>query len=439
MKKIYSALILAFLIMSGYASAAQADLLFTRQDQSYSNTALGIIQGANDPTSPLVSNIGGNAGQGIYPFLNNNGKFRVAVSLYTLNTKDVINIYNPGTQANWGNKGSWTWPLKEVTTSLSNIRSMTSTGDYLYGTAYDVPLVNRVTTANDSFTEDKVYTFVPNGQANAHGEGLVAYGGNVFAIFSQVVGDPWTNGTYLANRLIKFDAELNVVASSDMAGKNLDGFTPGSYIRSGKDLYVATLGGVQQFSSEWNPESGIEIVNLNTMEINQVVSADTVTKSDPSFKHMFTALAISGDKVYVQATKWTSDDPYKPGYSIRIYETSKEELAKGNIGTLAKEFTGTYGWRCALLYDDVTGYLWCGIGYSLWRYDGNEWKEFNENSLGGIISAYVPMSAADDQIDPEPQPEGSSGGGGGCSGGIAGTVLLTLLPLFVISRKRRFF
>ncbi|MGN0881357.1 Synerg-CTERM sorting domain-containing protein [Cloacibacillus porcorum] len=426
--------------MSGCYSPASADLLYTRQDQSYSNTALGIIQGANDPVSPLVSNIGGNMGQGLYPFLNNNGKFRVAVSLYTINAKDVINIYNPGTQATWGNKGSWTWPLKEVTTTLSNIRGMTSTGDYLYGVAYDVPVVNRVTTANDSFAEDKVYTFVPDGQADAHGEGLTAYGGDIFAIFSQVEGDPWTDGVYLPNKLVKFDSELNAVASMDMKGKNLDGSSPGSYVRSGKNLYVATLGGVQPFGDGWNPESCIEIVNLNTMEVSQAVSADTVSKSDPTFKHMFTALAVCGEKVYVQATRWTSVDPYTPGYNIRIYETSKDELAKGNIGTLIKTFAGEYGWRCALVYDDVTGYLWSGTGYSICRYDGSEWKEFNENSLGGIISAYVPMSATDDQIDPEPTPDGGgSGGGGGCNGGMGMMALAALIPVLIVSRRKRFF
>ena len=48
------------------ASSASADLLYTRQDQSYANTALGIIQGDGAPVSPLVSNLGGNQGQGIY-------------------------------------------------------------------------------------------------------------------------------------------------------------------------------------------------------------------------------------------------------------------------------------------------------------------------------------------------------------------------------------
>ena len=28
-----------------------------------------------------------------------------------------------------------------------------------------------------------------------------------------------------------------------------------------------------------------------------------------------------------------------------------------------------------LVYDPERDYLWAGVGYSLWRYDGSNWKE----------------------------------------------------------------
>ena len=80
MHKKFTALLLALCLLA-ISLPARADLLFTRQDNSYANTALGIIQGSGVPVSPLVSNMGGNAGQGIYPFKNADGYFRVAVTL----------------------------------------------------------------------------------------------------------------------------------------------------------------------------------------------------------------------------------------------------------------------------------------------------------------------------------------------------------------------
>ncbi len=86
----------AALCLAAFSIPANADLLFTRQDNGYSNTALGIFHGTSAPVSPLISNMGGNAGQGLYSFKNADGAFRVAVSLYTGNGTDVISIYDPG-------------------------------------------------------------------------------------------------------------------------------------------------------------------------------------------------------------------------------------------------------------------------------------------------------------------------------------------------------
>ena len=68
---------------------------------------------------------------------------------------------------------------------------------------------------------------------------------------------------YAPNQLVKLDRDLNVLARKPMLGKNLDGFTPGAYIRQGNLLYIATLGGVQPFGNTYNPESCVEIVNLD--------------------------------------------------------------------------------------------------------------------------------------------------------------------------------
>lgn len=390
-RRIYAAFIFMLLAAFCIASSASADLLYTRQDQNYANTALGIIQGDGAPVSPLVSNMGGNQGQGIYQFTDANGESRVAVSLYTYGgASDVINIYNPDASSNWAKASAWNAPV-EVTTSLLNIRRIVSSGSYLYGISYDNHSVNRMAASGDRYAEDKTDSYT-EADKDTHGEALVAYNRNLYAIFSVASGDVWTNnGTYLANKLVKFDEELNRVQTVEMNGKNLDGGAAGAYTLSGNKLYVATLGGVQQFDTKWNPESSIEIVNLDDMTITQPVTAQAMNEKDPTFKHMFKAVVTAGDKVYVQATRWASED-YKPGYSVRIYETTENALASGDLGKVIKEFTGDKGWSSAMLYDAENEALWCGIGYDLWRYDGSAWKQYDQDALGGRISAFTAVT-----------------------------------------------
>lgn len=390
-RRIYAAFIFMLLAAFCIASSASADLLYTRQDQSYANTALGIIQGDGAPVSPLVSNLGGNQGQGIYQFTDGNGESRVAVSLYTSGgASDVINIYNPDASSNWAEASAWNAPV-DVTTSLLNIRRIVSSGSYLYGISYDNYSVNRMAASGDRYAEDKTDSYTEAGKAT-HGEALVAYNRNLYAIFSVASGDVWKNGTYLANKLVKFDEELNRVQTVEMKGKNLDGGAAGAYTLSGNKLYVATLGGVQQFNTNWNPESSIEIVNLDDMTITQPVTARAMNAKDPNFKHMFKAVVTAGDKVYVQATRWASEDAYKPGYSVRIYETTENALASGDLGKVIKEFTGNTGWSSSMLYDEENKAIWCGIGYDLWRYDGSAWKQYDQNALGGRISAFAAVT-----------------------------------------------
>ena len=91
-RKILAAFVFLLSAIFCITGSASADLLYTRQDNSNSNTELGIIQGNDDPVCPLVSNMGGYAGQRIYQFANSEGKQRLAVSLYTMGSNDVINM-----------------------------------------------------------------------------------------------------------------------------------------------------------------------------------------------------------------------------------------------------------------------------------------------------------------------------------------------------------
>ena len=80
MRKRFFSILALILALAFPVAPAGAELIFTRQDNSYANTALGIVLGDGAPIHPLVSNMGGNQGQGIYPFVNADGNFRVAIT-----------------------------------------------------------------------------------------------------------------------------------------------------------------------------------------------------------------------------------------------------------------------------------------------------------------------------------------------------------------------
>lgn len=422
------------------ALPAHADLLFTRQDNGYSNTALGIFHGSDAPVSPLVSNMGGNSGQGIYQFRNADGNYRIAITLYSGNGTDVISIYDPGEQTSWVNQSAWKSPIREATTTLHNTRVIAELDGNLYATAYDIPIVSRITTAGDVYKQDKKYDYIHNdSKYNGHGEALVAYNGALYAIFTGS-NDPWDlkNGSYRLNELVKLDKDLNEIELVQMDGKNLDGFTPGAYCLKGNELYVATLGGVQPFGDKWNEESRIEVADLDTMEVTTLVTAKDVNAVDPNFHHMFNSVIFAGDKIYIQATQWTSDTEYSEGYSILLYETTEERLKNGDIGELVKEFNGDYGYRVGLVYDEATNYLWVAAGYDIWRYDGNVWTQFGSNAMSGNISAFTAVDNGGSMSPAEPEETGGGsggGGGGGCNAGSAAIALLALVPL--LARRGR--
>lgn len=437
-RKILAAFVFVLSAIFCITGSASADLLYTRLDNSYSNTELGIIQGNDDPVCPLVSNMGGNAGQRIYQFANSEGKQRLAVSLYTMGSNDVINIYDLDSPDSLIDTSAWKEPVSEATSSLQNVHSLASSGSYLYGIAYDNSYISRITTENDSYTEDKTYQYVDENGADIHGEAVVAHGGNVYAIFSSATGDVWSDGQYNHNKLIKFDADLNVLDTVEMKGKNLNGGTEGGYVLSDGKLYVATLGGVQKYDgAEWNPESSIEIVDLESMTVSQPVTAQAMNEKDPTFKHMFSAVAVDGDTVYVQAVRWQSEET-DDEYSIRIYKTTKEALKSGDLGELVEDFGDHDGYKTGMLYDEDADALWCGIGYDLQRYDvtKGEWKQYGSQALGGNLSAFAVLAKDTTPAGPD-TPSGSGGSGGGCNGGFAALSLIALAPLALLRRRTR--
>ena len=403
---------------------ASADVLFMRQT-NFSNTALGVINGGSEPVSPLITNMGGDYGQGIFGYTNAEGGYRVAISLYGPGAAaDTINIYSPGAEADWSKPDVWEKPAAEFTTSLLNTRTMREMGGYLYGISYGNPIVSKISTSSDDYREVATREFKPDDEEyTAHGEGLVAYNGSLYAIFSAAKGS-YGNYSYMPNTLIKLDANLEVTTTLALKGLNFDGGSQGAYALSGSTLYVASVGGNQPYGT-LNEKSAIEAVDLSAMTAKTLLTAADVYKKDSTFNHFFKAVVPAGDKIYIQAVEWKADFS---GYSMRVYETTADKLAAGDIGTMIKDFTGK-GWTAGMSYDPATGYLWAATGTSINRYDGSEWKTFDNNALQGDLTQFAIAN-----VPAAPTPD--SGSSGGCNAGVPAFMALALIPLFLRGKKR---
>lgn len=392
--------ILALIAAAVLVSApAQADILFTRQTTYSDPVSLGIIVGDGEPFSPLQSNMGGNTGNRIFPFRDAEGNLRIALTFYTgvgQSANDTIDIFNPGARANWGVPANWNTPIKQFTCSTKNVRALATIGSYMYTTGYDKAVVSRVVMTGDSYVENKVWQHPEI--TGKHGEGLFAYNGYIYAIITDTTGDPMKpTVAYSPNQIWKFDKDLNVIASAEMQGRNMDGQQGGIYTRVGNKLYVCSFGGYQETGGGYNGNTTIEVCDLDTLECTVLATGKEIQeKQDPDWHYMFSGLAFVNSKVYIHGTTWTAPEGQEGSHEMVVYETTEERLLAGDIGERmpGASFVGDYGVQMGLTYDPETGYLWAREGDSIQRLnpDGT-WTEFDQNALKGSLTDAAPIYA----------------------------------------------
>jgi Synergist-CTERM protein sorting domain-containing protein len=445
------ALILAFAL--ALAPAACADILFTKTGNNPGDPVeIGLIEGEGTVTKTLVSNLGGSSGHTITSFTDASGDFRVAVSLYTYgtNTPDTINIYSPGPKENWSTPETWT-PIQEFKDhSLQNVRGFAGMGDFLYGVAYDKPAVSKILASGSEYTEVAVYDdFTPPAGADAiRTEGIAAYNGNVYVVASCSSGDIGSavKGKYLNNVIYKFDRDLNLVASADLEGVNFDGWTRGASMRVGNRLITANIGGVQPGNA--NPaalveKSSVEVINLDTLKSEKLITAREVNEADATFRHMFSAVTAAPDgTVFIQAKQFVSDEyGFLPLIGIRIYKTTPEKLAEGDLGDVMYDSDldmYPMGYLAGMEYDGDSGLLWIAEGWNFKSWDGSEWSDFGAMTIGGNHAGFAVIKPEGNMEPMPPLPEpAKSGSSGGCNAGFGALLLLALTPLCLKTGKRK--
>lgn len=454
MKRWLSGMLLFALVLA-FGAPASANLLYTAQTY-YSNTKLGKID-VDTATLLTPNSIGGNWGQGIFPFRDAQNRNRVAVTLYQ-GGADTIKILDPLSF-------SWSTPVATVSNDAqSNIRKMVSLGQYLYGISYgnnpyggqpsDIANVRRFDMTGDNYVFDNNtgFAYTP-AVGQGHGEGLVAFNNHLYAILSTTMGGyPFT---YAPNKLVKLNADLNVVTSIDLGGKNTDGGTPSAYFLSptdemsvsSADLYITSWGGYQPTDTSYNPESQIERVNLNNLNHRTLVTGEWMRRRDPTWNHHFTAVAIHGRSAYIQATTWNRlPGTGGIGGQVRIYKRDPVLIENLLPWHKIQSLNTDGGWRVGMVVDG--NYLYVAAGRNLYCYrlpvmSYSVPTVFGPNgtiSLGGDISAFafVPylrdrVSAAEAALKELKQAKADAGdekdSGGGCDAGFGWLLLLTVVPI----------
>ncbi|MBQ9881711.1 MAG: SYNERG-CTERM sorting domain-containing protein [Synergistes sp.] len=415
------ALVLA-LCMALTVSPAMADILYTAST-NWNTDRFGLIKGDADPTKDVVTNLGGDAGSGVFSFKNADKKARVAVSQYAYAGNDTVWFYDPETT-------DWSAPMKEAVSPVKNVHHMVAEGKYLFAAGYDDASVGRFDMTADEFApDDKTFTCTPEEPGyTAHAERLAAHNGSIYAIFTASSGS-YPNYVYAYHKLVKLKEDLTEEASAPLKGKNLDGANVGSTLQVGKDLYVASIGGSQDTSGLFNTDSMIEKVDLETLTSETLITAADAAEKDKEWGYNFYGLAKDGDKIYVLAACWNGSWPESGTDNVLIYETTAEKLGNGDLGEKIATLSTKTGYSLGIEYDSESKLLWVSAGDSMYKYDGTDFKEFDKTALGGDMAKFAALKAS--EVTP------SDGGSSGCNSGFGALALLALLPLIASKRGKK--
>ncbi len=396
--------------------SAWGGVVYTVVDDTYSSGSMGKVPMSasgvpGTPVKNVVTNLGGD--HHVYGFRNEANSLRVLLAQYTNGKADTVWIYDA--------LGEYRAPLKEALWStFSNNRGAAALGRYLYVVDYDNAKVSKIDMRDDAYGEVSSFAFSGTAGYEVHGEGIVRVGDYLYALFNEVKGD-WTSLEYNNGKVVKLDADLNVVATADV-GKNALSIKAYNGM-----LYVVCNGGMQK-GGDFNPDSMIQRVHPNTLAVETLLKAGgasaTALPDGWAYDFRDLAFAANGD-VYVFAGAY---DATWGQFDSRIFKTTLQGLAAGNVGEVYRDPSGPgFTWR--MEYDNVDDILWFAAGTRLMAYKGAESWEFGPAALGGNFYSFVVVDAP---VNPAP-----GGSGGGCnSAGFPAFFLLALLPLLPMLKKR---
>ena len=263
-----------------------------------------------------------------------------------------IGIYDPSANP-------WAVIAQKKWSHIENLYGVVTLGDSLYGIDYDGARIVRITMTGDSYTESGSYTFPGTAGYQSNGMAIAAVDGYLYGLFT-TVNNPWLlSPQYLNSTVVKLDAGL-VPGGQVSVGKNaftLEPFTTVNGTTAATCLYVACIGGKQNFGSH-NPDSCLDVVNLNTMTAKTAFKAGAANGA--SDQADFRDITFSNDgTAYILAGRYNDDFETLTG---TLYKTSAAAIlaqAAANQPALLSQaaipainLQNTSGFFWAILYEN---------------------------------------------------------------------------------------
>ena len=421
MKKMKKYLLLLSVLMVSvvFAAQASADLAYTVVDSTYTSGSFGLLKetdGYFNTQKEVVTSLNGD--HAVYSFMNAAGKQRVMISQYTKGQPDTVSIYDP--------ESGWKTPIERQWTDFSNKRAAAALDNYLYAIGYDNAKLVRVDMAGEIYNQDKVYdNYVAETGYTAHGEGVIAFGGHVYGLFSEVKGT-YPNFEYSASKVVKFDKDLNVIATA-YVGKNAV-----KMLLSEKLILIVSIGGSQNNGS-FNKESKIEMLQPDSMIAEDLLKAEDINKLNSSWKYDFRDIAVSEEHraFYILAGAYNSDW----SFNSRIYKASLDDFRSKKPGSVFADTSGS-GSTWQILYDKEAEKVVCLAGNQVNIYNPNNGADVQKvttQDLGGNLCS----AAIIKKVSSGGGGNDDSGGGSGCNAGFAGLLLLASVPAIGLARGKK--
>lgn len=426
----------ALIMIAVSAVVASADVFYTVSN--YSTGSAGMITGTGAGakiTKDVITNLGRDAFG--FSFKRADGAPMCMVREYNYGPNDGIYIYERTGDAKLK-------LVKNTTGWTPNIHGAASSGKYLYLASYEqkesdssageIVRVDMDTWAVDVRKPRETQTV--NGHVcTPHGEGILEYGGNIYAIWGMSY-----NGVkeYEAGEVWKMTKDLDLVSGANKApvGKNVGNLSGGSSTIYGGKLYVGAIGGYQG-PGTWGT---IHAVDLDTMESQPVLDGKDVkdwsaVAEDGAGCGVY-GIAIAGDGTMFMLLGGYG--PKQQTFYAVLYRLRVEDLGDQSKWKTVETFRDA-GYTWSAEWDDDSQCLWLCSGRSLQMYDkdGTKIKTFPPSQLGDNIYSISVVGRVATGPAPTPVPDvgGESSGGGGCETGAFAMAMAAVLA--AAFRKRR--
>lgn len=324
---------------------------------------------------------------------------------------------------NWGSPvyGPASWAVGTV--SLNNLYKIQvttiSSVFYMFGIDYDGQTAFRLSTSTGlaNLTMDTAsghhFTFSTptTGATEAHGVDLVLGTDKIFTLW--ISGENLTAGdsttSYLNSTVVATDMDFGNPShvgpmgndsggSGTLPGKNAFSIQPYSYTSGSttyKFLLLTAVGGAQHHDGSWNPDSCIQKVDVDTLEVDDLLYADTSGGIHTDDQYDFRALAFAStgrpanDEAFVLTGKY--DSTWTMNW--RLYHMKVGTLLNAG-GVVLSSLTGATFIQNS---STISGYLWALLYSSsynkIWFSQGNQLAIYGTSGQVGNVASITSLSS----------------------------------------------